>query len=71
MAQKALAYGANVDPGALCRIEAGTHALRVTMAIAWAHLLGVQPAEFVRAVLQDELTAAGVTLVVSVESDGQ
>ena len=64
--RKELAYAAGLKPSQLSNIERGRRCLRVSIAIAWSHLLSCDPAPLVRAVLQDQVSAAGGRFVVIV-----
>lgn len=64
--RKVLAAEVHMQPHSVSRIELGTRTLAVSMAIAWAHVLGCAPAVLVQAALQDQVSAAGSALVVVV-----
>ena len=66
LTRKEFAYAVGLSVAYIRNIEAGDRVLRVSMAIAWSHKLGCEPAPLVQAAAQDQLTAAGVTLVVRV-----
>ncbi len=68
--RKALAVDAGQRYEHACKIERGRRALTVSMALVWANILGCEPRALVLAVLQDQVTAAGVTLVVRVDDEG-
>lgn len=65
--RKRFAYEVGSSPARVSRIASGLRVLRVSVAAAWAQMIGCEPTLFVRAALQDQVTAGDVAMVVRVE----
>lgn len=67
LTRKEFAYATGLTVTHVGHYEYRRRVLRLTMAIAWAHVFECDVVPLVQAALQDELAAKGVPLVVKVE----